>query len=136
LVLLLLISSGNVFAQDSKTMAISSPIQEPIICFKESDASQIVVKLENYPKLEDNIRLLKEENAELEKKINNLNEIIKSQEIVIANSEKTIKKLEETIITQKKAYEKQIEESKPSIWRYIGTAIGSLAVGLCIGLLI
>jgi len=117
-------------------MAISSPIQEPIICFKESDASQIVVKLENYPKLEDNIRLLKEENAELEKKINNLNEIIKSQEIVIANSEKTIKKLEETIITQKKAYEKQIEESKPSIWRYIGTAIGSLAVGLCIGLLI
>jgi len=117
-------------------MAISSPIKEPIICFKESDASQIVVKLENYPKLQDNIKTLKEENAELDIKIDKLNKIIKSQETIIANAEKTIKRLEETIDTQKKAYEKQIEEAKPSIWSYIATALGSLAVGLCIGLLL
>ena len=95
-----------------------------------------MVKLENYPKLQDNIKTLKEENAELDIKIDKLNKIIKSQETIIANAEKTIKRLEETIDTQKKAYEKQIEEAKPSIWSYIATALGSLAVGLCIGLLL
>ncbi len=134
--MVILLSTNFSFAQQPALADKDSTTNNKIICFSEQDAGKMVVDLEKYQKQSEIVKLLKEENKELEIKIDNLNKIIKSQDEIIKKSNETIANLQKLLDTQKEAYEKQIKESKPSIWSYIGTAIGSLAVGLCIGLLI
>jgi len=128
--------STNILYAQSTALADKESSTNKIICFSEEDAGKIVVDLEKYQKQIELVSLLKEENKELETKIQNLDKIIKSQDEIIKKSNESIENLQKLVDTQREAYEKQIAESKPSIWKFIGTALGSLAVGLCIGLLI
>jgi len=128
----IILSTNFSFAQQP-ALADNKP---KVICFSEEDAGKIVVDLEKYQKQSELVDLIKEENKELEIKIANLDKIIKSQDEIIKKSNESIENLQKLMDAQKEAYEKQIQESKPSIWKFIGTALGSLAVGLCIGLLI
>lgn len=109
--------------------------QQQGICFSNEDAGRMVVELENYEKQKEMIELLKEENVELEKKIENMQKISEFQDSQLATANETIKKLNELQETQKKAYEKQIEEVKPSFFdklKLVGSGVligfGGLAV--------
>lgn len=120
----------------SFTVWAESPVvKEAGICFSNSDGALIVKQLEDYNNQVKLIQLLKEENAELEKKIVNLEKINKLQEDQLAVDDGTIKKLTELQETQKKEYEKQIKEAKPSFFEKLkmgfgGAMIGGLAVAI------
>jgi len=100
--------------------------------FTEEESSVIVVSLEDNETRKVIISSLKEENKELNKKIVNLTEINKLQTIRISQLEQTVDSLERTIVVQKEAYEKKIEEEKPSFfdklgWGASGSVVGFLA---------
>lgn len=89
----------------------------------------MVVQLEDYDRYKEMVSLLKEENSELDKKIQKLNEIIKLQEIRINDMEYTIDSLNRLIGEQKTSYEKAIEEAKPSFFYKVKLAVEGAGVG-------
>lgn len=98
-------------------------------CFKNSNCETMVVQLEDYDRYKEMVSLLKEENSELDKKIQKLNEIIKLQEIRINDMEYTIDSLNRLIGEQKTSYEKAIEEAKPSFFYKVKLAVEGAGVG-------
>lgn len=126
------VSSGSLSA--TSTVVVSTT--EPVVCFKESDASRMVVELENNGDYREQIDLLKQANSELEKQIGFLKEINKLQQEQLKVSEQTIASYKELLKTQKEAYEKKIENEKPSIWGKIAAAVGGLGIGVLVGLLL
>jgi hypothetical protein len=127
------ISSGDITTGTS-TVKVSTT--EPVICFTETDASKMIVELENSGDYQEQIDLLKQANAELEKQIGLLKDINKLQQEQLNVSKQTIESYKELLKTQKEAYEKQIENNKPSIWGKIAAAAGGLGIGVLIGLLL
>lgn len=121
-----LVISGTAFGE----------LQEEI-CFSASDGSQMVKEIEDCRSQIQYIELLKQENIELQKKAETLEAISKHQEAQLAVANETIEKLKEIQETQKEAYEKQIKETKPSLWQNLKTGVGGAVIGgLCVALLI
>jgi hypothetical protein len=122
----------------------------PTICYTEETGKQMIIELENskdykdqnelykqsLAELEKQIGLLKETNIEFENQIGLLKEINKLQQEQLNISKQTINSYKELIQSQKEAFEKQIENQKPSILNRIGTALGSLGIGVLVGILI
>lgn len=103
--------------------------------FTDEESAVIVVTLEDNETRKIIIESLKEENLELNKKIENLIEINKLQTIRISQLEQTVNSLERTIEVQAEAYEKKIEDQKPSFfdklgWGASGSIIGFLACAI------
>lgn len=103
--------------------------------FTDEESAVIVVTLEDNEARKVIIESLKEENLELNKKIENLIEINKLQTIRISQLEQTVNSLERTIEVQAEAYEKKIEDQKPSFfdklgWGASGSVIGFLACAI------
>lgn len=100
------------------------------VCFPVPEVDNvIIVGLENKDSGDQIIEKLTTENALLEKKIENLEKIIALQEQEVAVKDKTIAALDKLLDSQKKAYEKQIEESKPSIFKQIEFGVICAAIG-------
>ncbi len=114
----------------------STTTTESVVCFKESDAAKIVVELENARDYQEQIELLKQANQELEKQITLLKEANKLQQEQLGVAKQTVESYKKLLETQKQAYEKKIENEKPSIWGKIMIGIGSLGVGVLVGLLL
>ena len=103
--------------------------------FTDEESAVIVVTLEDNEARKVIIESLKEENLELNKKIENLIEINKLQTIRISQLEQTVNSLERTIEVQAEAYEKKIKDQKPSLfdklgWGASGSVIGFLACAI------
>lgn len=103
--------------------------------FTDEESSVILVTLEDNEARKEIIESLKEENIELNKKIENLTEINRLQTVRISQLEQTINSLERTIKGQAEAYEKKIEDQKPSFfdklgWGASGSVIGFLACAI------
>lgn len=107
-----------------------------IVCFTENDAGQIVVQLEKTKLLEEEIDLLKLKSDELSKQITLLEEQKKKQQEQLEVAQKTIDSYKSLLETQKQAYEEQIKKSKPSVMKQLGTILGSIGIGVLIGVLL
>ena len=129
---------NNCYAQSPTTTIVPTLKQttESLVCFKEEDAKKMVVELENARDYEDEIDLLKKGNLEIEKQITLLKEANKLQNEQLDISKKTIDSYKELLQAQKDAYEKKIENEKPSIWGKFFAAIGGVGIGVLIGLLL
>ena len=134
--MILNLSINICYAQDNKGSVASTAVTDPVICFKEADANKIIVRLETADDYEVEIDLLKQGNLELEKQINLLKEVNKLQTEQLLVSKQTINSYKELLKTQKEAYEKQIENTKPSVWGKIFAAVGGIGIGVLIGLLL
>lgn len=110
--------------------------KEPVVCFTETDGKQMVVPLENTDEYQTEINLLKQGNEELEKQINLLKETNKLQKEQLDISRQTIDSYKELIKSQKEAYEKQIENIKPSLFEKFSGILGGVGVGILVGLLL
>ena len=106
------------------------------MCFTEEDTKKIVVELENSADYQEQVSLLKDANSELEKQIVSLKEINKLQQEQLEISKQTIESYKNLLNAQKEAYEKEIENSKPSIWGRIFAGAGGLGIGILVGLLL
>lgn len=133
--LAIILLTSFAFAETDVT-PIPLPLQTEGVCFSAEDAGRMVVNLENYIKQADIIKLLKEENAELLVKIDNLEKISKIQNDQLSTTNETIKQLNNLIDSQKKAYEEQIKQSKPSLIKQIGIFVGAVLAGIGIGSLL
>lgn len=129
----ILLLSTNVYA-DQATVIVNTT--SPVICFSEEDAKKIVVQLEDLADYKDQVEILKQQNQELLKQIELLKTINKLQQDQIVLSTQAITNLNEVIKSQKNAYEKKIEEEKPSILNKLYTTVGTLGVGVLIGILL
>lgn len=106
------------------------------ITFYESDAADMIVQLEDNVKRAEIIADLKEQNAELEKKIDNLSKIEKIQEGQLAVARETISSLQELISTQKDSYEQALKETKTGFLDKLGYVAGGAGIGFLISLII
>ena len=95
----------------------------------------MVVELENVEDYKEQIELLKQANDELTKQILALKEINKLQQEQLKISEQTIESYKKLLDTQKEAFEKELK-NKSGIWDKILVGLGSLGVGLLVGLLL
>jgi len=121
------------YAQTSTVIVNST---SPVVCFTEDDAKKMVVDLENSNDYREQVEILKEANAELEKQITLLKEINKLQQEQSEISKQTIESYQKLLKAQKEAYEKEIENNKPSIWEKIFVGIGAAGIGVLIGSLL
>lgn len=111
--------------------------KDPVVCFTEADISnKVIVSLENSGDYKEQIDLLKQGNIELERQITLLKEVNKLQQEQIEISKSTIESYKDLLKVQKEAYEKQIDNTKPSIWDKIFPALGGIGIGVLVGLLI
>jgi len=85
---------------------------------------------------QEQVRLLKDANSELEKQIVSLKEINKLQQEQLEISKRTVESYKELVKTQREAYETEIKNTKPSIWKQIITGISGLGIGILIGLVL
>jgi hypothetical protein len=123
--------------QDVNQSYVLVNTKEPVICFTEADVTnKVVVQLENNKDYESEIILLKQGTTELEKQIELLKESNKLQKEQLDITKQTIDSYRELLKSQKEAYEKQIENSKPSIFEKIFAAIGGVGIGILVGLLL
>jgi len=120
----------------SSQPTISVNTDKPVVCFTEEDTKKIVVELENSADYQEQVSLLKDANSELEKQIVSLKEINKLQQEQLEISKRTIESYKELIKTQREAYETEIKNTKPSIWKQIITGISGLGIGVLIGLIL
>ncbi len=133
--LVIILLTNSAFAEID-VAPIPLPLQTEGICFSAEDAGRMVVDLENYVKQADIIKLLKEENAELQVKIDNLEKISKIQNDQLNTTNETIEQLNSLIDSQRKAYEEQIKQSKPSFLKQVGIFVGAILAGIGIGSLL
>lgn len=136
----LVILPSTSLAQTSNTKPNQTTIlvntDKPVVCFTEEDTKKIVVELENSADYQEQVSLLKDANSELEKQIVSLKEINKLQQEQLEISKRTIESYKELIKTQREAYETEIKNTKPSIWKQIITGISGLGIGILIGLVL
>ncbi len=136
----LVILPSTSLAQTSNTKPNQTTIlvntDKPVVCFTEEDTKKIVVELENSADYQEQVSLLKDANSELEKQIVSLKEINKLQQEQLEISKRTIESYKELIKTQREAYETEIKNTKPSIWKQIITGISGLGIGVLIGLIL
>ena len=134
LILNLLIN--NCYAADNQTTLLVNT-KEPVICFTEADISnRVIVQLENLGDYKEQVDLLKQGSVELERQIALLKEINKLQQEQLVVSKSTIEAYKDLLKVQKEAYEKQIDNVKPSFFEKISGIFGGLGVGILIGLLL
>lgn len=106
------------------------------ICFSENDAKQMLVQLESVADYKEQIELMKSANQELLKQIELLKQVNKLQVDQLTTYKKTIDAYDALLKSQKNAYEKQIENERPSIFGKIFAGVGGIGTGILIGLIL
>ncbi len=106
------------------------------ICFSENDAKQMLVQLESVADYKEQIELMKSANQELLKQIELLKQVNKLQVDQLTTYKKTIDAYDALLKSQKNAYEKQIENERPSIFGKIFAGVGGIGAGILIGLIL
>ena len=131
----LLIGLISLVILPSNSYAQTSDVNTVTICFSEEQVKKMVVELESVEDYKEQIELLKQANDELTKQILALKEINKLQQEQLKISEQTIESYKKLLDTQKEAFEKELK-NKSGIWDKILVGLGSLGVGLLVGLLL
>ena len=114
------IKSSTSDVKQTSTVIVNTT--SPVVCFTEDDTKKIVVDLENSNDYREQVEILKEIN--------------KLQQEQLEISKQTIESYKNLLNAQKEAYEKEIENSKPSIWGKIFAGVGGLGIGILVGLLL
>lgn len=96
----------------------------------------MILDIENTQDYKEQVDLLKQSTAELEKQVNLLRQVNELQDQQIQTAEQTVISYHNLLKAQKEAYEKEIENNKPSIWREIGIGIGAAGIGALMGALL
>jgi uncharacterized protein YlxW (UPF0749 family) len=109
---------------------------EPSVCFSEEDSKKIVVQLEDLADYKEQIEILKQQTAELEKQVKLLKEVASIQKEQLEFANKSIESYQTLLKTQQESYEKEIKNQKPSIFSKIYTTIGAVGIGVLVGLLL
>jgi len=109
---------------------------EPVICYEEKTGSQMILQLENARDYKTQVDDLRQGNIELEKQIALLKESNKLQNEQFDISKRTIESYKELLKVQKEAYERQIDNVKPSIWDKIFSVLGGIGLGILVGILL
>jgi len=97
----------------------------PPVCFSESTAKEMVVEIEKCRIIYQQVLLLREANAELEKQTEYLTKIVQAKEEEVAACNEVMKKQEEIA-----------KENEPSFWGRVLSSLGFVGVGVLIGLLL
>lgn len=121
-------SQENNFSSVGQTWVLVNTT-EPVVCYEEKIAKQIILQLENAIDYKTQVEDLKLSNFELEKQIILLKEVnrLQAEQRDIANQ--AIESYKELLRVQKESFEKQIENQKPSVWSKIGAVLGGMGVG-------
>lgn len=111
-------------------ISYSADLKGKVIWMDEEEmASYVVPKLENFPRMEEEINVLKEEVVNCEKKNDE-----STQQLSLCNEAKD--NITNLLDSQKESYEKIIKESQPSFFKKLGIAGGGAVVGILIGIII
>lgn len=106
------------------------------ICFDERVASDVVVELEQGRIIKQETELLKENNAELQKQIDLLKQIIALKDMQLESTNKALKQYSELLDEQGKLYGEALKRSKPSFFEKLSDTFGSVGIGIIIGVLL
>jgi phosphopantothenate synthetase len=106
------------------------------ITFYETDAADMIVQLEDGDKKDEIIKATKEEVDICVSRNFEMQTIVDEKGSQLDACDTALKNLKELNATQKKSYEKIIDETKTSIFEKIGIAGGGMGVGLLIGVII
>lgn len=106
------------------------------ICFDEKVASNIVVELEKGRLIQQETEALKGENAELQKQIDLLKQIIELKDIQLESTNKALKQYGDLLEQQGKLYEEALKRSKPSFFEKLSDTLGAVGIGIIIGVLL
>jgi len=118
-------------------LLVSVPVfAEEEICFPVDTAKNMVVELEKGRIIKEQVELLKQKNEELERQIKLLNEINTIQEKQIQTLKQATENYQDLLKAQSEAYEKQLKQAKPNIWREILEGAAFVGVGILVGLLL
>ena len=115
---------------------LSSPIAYSAdVCFDEKVAAQIVVDLEKYKILQQQLNILEKQNEQLEKQIELHKQINALQRDQIEITKKTLEDYKKLMEDKDKLCEQKVKDAKPTlsstivqngIFTLIGVAIGAL----------
>lgn len=117
-------------------LVTSAHAEMKTISFYEPDAGYMIVQLEDSARKDEIIKTVKEEVYICNSQIFEMQTIIDEKGSQVDSCNTAIGNLKELNATQKKSYEKIIEESKTSIFEKAGIAGGGIGVGLLIGIII
>jgi len=117
-------------------LLIQLPAFAEDICVSEESARKIVSDLESIPTITEKLNLQKQLNSELEKTNKLLQEKIDLKDKEIVAKDKAIADLNNLIATQKKDYEKAIDEVKPSMFGNLLKVLGGVGIGILVGVLL
>ncbi len=118
-------------------IALTSPLAaEELVCFSQGEASKIVVEVEKCEILKTQKKILEQQNEELRAQIELLKQVIalKDQQLVVANE--SVKDIREAMTFQRKMYEEQLKQSKPSFIQKILEGMGFIGIGVLMGIVL
>lgn len=98
-------------------------------CFDNSSSAEMLLKLENYAPLEQEVIVLKEKNTELDKKIEKITQINGLMEEQLFTKDNTIKALEQTIKDQNTICDKRVEAATTSFFGKVKIFIEGFGIG-------
>jgi hypothetical protein len=113
----------------SSLLLFTTPLYAEDICFTEPVAKKMIVDLELKKNYEEQLEYYREGNKELEYQIKLMKEVNSLQKEQISQYKDLMK-------LQKDGYESIIKENKPSFIRSLFNTIGTIGVGILIGLLL
>ena len=99
------------------------------ICLSENSAKQVVVDVEKGKVCEDQVAVLQEENAELEKQIQLLRDVNDLQKERIKIADETIVKYQGLLKVQEETYDALLKAQKPGFFESLGKALGFVGIG-------
>lgn len=106
------------------------------ICIDKDIVSEITIDLEKCKITEHQLDLIKQQNSELEKQIQLLNDVIQLKDRQLQAENEAFKRYSELLKDQKNLYEEAIKKSKPSLFKSITNGLGAIGIGILIGVLL
>ncbi len=110
--------------------------EEPQICFKNDDASRMVVELQKCRFTEEELSVQEKRNLELMNQKDKQEKLAKELERKFQSCSEALGKTEILMKEKDKACEEKVKAAKPSLWSMISGALGCLGLGLLIGVLL
>jgi hypothetical protein len=106
------------------------------ICFDEKVASDVVVELEQGRLIKQETELLKAENAELQRQVDLLKQIVELKDKQLESTNRALKQYSDLLETQGKLYGDALKRSKPSFFEKLSDTLSSVGIGIVIGVLL
>jgi hypothetical protein len=106
------------------------------ICFSQETASRMVVDLEQCRVDQETMQIMDGMIETLNSQIAAEEAVIASQKKKIAATEEAVKKMEALLNEQRKQYETEIKEAKPSFFQEVLKDAGFVAVGIIAGVIL